>query len=150
MVVWDKNNYTSEADKQVSDTDVNRDFKFNEKIFQNLFEESNMKILNIKPSLQKQNSSNSSVSTRKLGTLRKFITFNVSSVLGRPVISNCWTLREEISSLLDFCIKPTMDNVRHTLGPLLFNKQIYENKFTSQGCYCSKSRHLRFIFVYSL
>ena len=53
MVVWDKNNYTSEADKQVSDTDVNRDFKFNEKIFQNLFEESNKKILNIKPSLQK-------------------------------------------------------------------------------------------------
>ena len=74
MVVWDKNNYTSEADKQVSDTDVNRDFRFNEKIFQNLFKESNMKILNIKPSLQKQNSSNSPVSTRKLGTLRKFIT----------------------------------------------------------------------------
>ena len=42
VVVWDKNNYTSETDKQRSDADVNRDFKFNEKILQNLFEESNM------------------------------------------------------------------------------------------------------------
>lgn len=41
-VVWDKTNYTIEAAKQFSDTD----FKFNEKKLQNLFEESNMKILN--------------------------------------------------------------------------------------------------------
>ena len=70
----DKNNSTIEADKQVADTDANRGFKFNEKTLQNLFEESNMKILDIKPSLQIKNSSISPVSTRKLGTLRKFST----------------------------------------------------------------------------
>ena len=70
--MWDKNNYTSEADKQLNNTDVNRDFKFNEKILQNLFEETNVNILNIKPLLQKKNSSISYVSARKLGTLQKF------------------------------------------------------------------------------
>ena len=53
--MWDKNNYTSETDKQLSYTDVNRDFKSNEKILHNFFEESNVEILNIKPSLQKKN-----------------------------------------------------------------------------------------------
>ena len=72
--MWDKNNFSSEADKQLSNTDVNRDFKLNEKILQNLFEESNLNILNIKPLLQKKNSSISPVSTKKLGTLRKFTT----------------------------------------------------------------------------
>ena len=70
----DKNNSTSEADKHLTDTDANRGFKFNEKILQNLFEEGNMKILNIKPSLEIKNSSISPVSTRKLETLRKFST----------------------------------------------------------------------------
>ena len=70
----DKDNSTSEADKQLTNTDANRGFKFNEKILQNLFEESNMKILDIKPSLQIKNSSISPVSTIKLGTLRKFST----------------------------------------------------------------------------
>ena len=70
----DKNNSTSEADKQLTDTEANRGFKFNEKILQNLFEESNMKILDIKLSLQIKNSSISSVTARKLGTLRKFTT----------------------------------------------------------------------------
>ena len=72
--MWDKNNFSSEADKQLSNTDVNRDFKLNEKILQNLFEESNLNILNIKPLLQKKNSSISPVSTKKLGTPRKFTT----------------------------------------------------------------------------
>ena len=31
MVVWDKNDYKSQAGKQLSHTDVNKDFKFNEK-----------------------------------------------------------------------------------------------------------------------
>ena len=39
--MWDKNNYASEADKQLSDTDVNRDFKFNKKLLQNPFEKRN-------------------------------------------------------------------------------------------------------------
>ena len=80
----DKNNSTSEADKQLTDTDPNRGFKYNEKTLQKLFEESNMKILDIKPLLQNsrtqvqnsllKNSSISPVSTRKLGTLQKFST----------------------------------------------------------------------------
>ena len=70
----DKNNSTSEADKQLTDTDANRGFKFNEKTLQNLFEESNMKILDIKPSLQIKNSSISPVITSKLETLPKFST----------------------------------------------------------------------------
>ena len=80
----DKNNSTSEADKQLTDTDPNRGFKYNEKTLQKLFEESNMKILDIKPLLQNsrtqvqnsslKNSSISLVSTRKLGTLQKFST----------------------------------------------------------------------------
>ena len=72
--MWDKNNHISEVDKQLGNTDLNREFKFNRKILQNLFEESNVNILNIKPSLQKKNSSISPVNTRKLGTLQKFTT----------------------------------------------------------------------------
>ena len=29
--MWDKNDYKNQADEQLSDTDVNEDFKFNEK-----------------------------------------------------------------------------------------------------------------------
>ena len=47
-VLQDKNNYASEADKQRSDTELNRYFKFNEKILQNLFEESNMETSDMK------------------------------------------------------------------------------------------------------
>ena len=64
--MWDKNDYTSEAGKQLTDTDVYRDFKFNEKILKNLVEESNifLKILNIKASIQEKNLSISRISTR--------------------------------------------------------------------------------------
>ena len=31
VVVWDKNDYKSQADKHLSDTDVNKDFRFNQK-----------------------------------------------------------------------------------------------------------------------
>ena len=96
----DKNNSTSEADKQLTVTDANRGFKFSEKTLQNLFEESKMKILDIKPSLQIKNSNVSPVSTRKLGILRKFSTYNVSSAPGRPAISNC--LRTQGRSLFTF------------------------------------------------
>ena len=34
----------------------------------------------------------------------------MSSVPGRPVISNCWRSRDEVSALLDFHIKPAMRN----------------------------------------
>ena len=61
--MWDKNNFTTEL--------MNSYFKFSEKILQNLFEESNMKILNVKASLQKKNSSISLIGKRKLGILRK-------------------------------------------------------------------------------
>ena len=40
--MWDKKDYKSQADKQLIDTDVNKDFKFIEKIVQNLLEESNI------------------------------------------------------------------------------------------------------------
>ena len=74
--MWNKNNYKSQADKELSDTDVNKDFRFNEKILQNLLEESSifLKILNIKASLQKKTLSISPISTRKLETLQKSIT----------------------------------------------------------------------------
>ena len=42
VVVWDKSDYKSQADKQLSDTDANENFKFNEKILQNLLEERNI------------------------------------------------------------------------------------------------------------
>ena len=48
-----------------------------------------MKILDRKPLIQKKNSSISLVTTRKLGTLRKFPNYNVSSAPRRPVISHC-------------------------------------------------------------
>ena len=67
--MWAKNEYTSEAGKQLSGTDVKRDFKFHENILQNLVEESYifLKILNVKASLQKKNSTISPINTQKLG-----------------------------------------------------------------------------------
>ena len=59
VVVWGKNDYKSQADKQLSDTDINEDLKFNEKNTTESFgslEVSNifLKQLNIKASLQKR------------------------------------------------------------------------------------------------
>ena len=75
VVVWDKKDYKTQADKQLSDTDVKKDFKFNEKILRKIFEESNifLKKLSIKASLQKKALSISSISARKLETLQKSV-----------------------------------------------------------------------------
>ena len=73
--MWDKKDYKTQADKQLSDTDVNKDFKFNEKILWKILEESNifLKKLRIKASLQKKTLSILSISTRKLQKLQKSV-----------------------------------------------------------------------------
>ena len=41
MVVWDRNDYLMEAEKQLSDKNVYKEVKFNEKLIQDLTETSN-------------------------------------------------------------------------------------------------------------
>ena len=40
MVVWDRNDYLMEAEKQLSDKNVHKEVKFNEKLIQDLTETS--------------------------------------------------------------------------------------------------------------
>ena len=48
VVVWDKSDYSSEAEKQIGDENIYKDVSFNDKILRNLVETSNKMFLNLK------------------------------------------------------------------------------------------------------
>ena len=108
VVIWDRDDCLQEASKQLWDINIYEDVKFNENILIGLVERSN-KVFN-------------RLCSRKLisGKELKYFTYNfrkatnleqlyfvpkinkrLSSVPGRPFISNCCTTREKITEYLD-------------------------------------------------
>ena len=114
VVVWDRNDYVMEAEKQLSDTNVYKDVSFNENMSQDLVGTSNKLFQNLK--------SKGKICDKQL----KYFTYEYKkatnlgklyllpkihkrlSVPGRPVISNCGTPTEKTSEFLDYHLKPIM------------------------------------------
>ena len=115
VVVWDRLDYLSEAEKQLGDKSICKHVSFNDKILRDLIETSIKMFLKLKRK--------GSISEKKM----KFFVYNyknasnlgklyflpkihkgLSNVPGRPVISNCGTPTEKASEFLDYHLKLVM------------------------------------------
>ena len=115
VVIWDREDYLQEASKQLRDTNIYEDVNFNENILTGLVERSNKifsrlcsrKLISEKELKYFTYSFKKATNLGKLYFLPK-IHKRLSSVPGRPVISNCGTRTEKISEYLDHILKPVM------------------------------------------
>ena len=115
MVVWDCEDYTAEASKQLNDESVYKSVKFKDKILQDLAEKSNgiFKGLKQKDKITKKQlkyfTIEKGTNLEKMYLLPK-IHKRLYDVPGRPVVSNCGTLTEKASECLDNQLKEFMQN----------------------------------------
>ena len=103
MVVWDRNEYLREAEKQLKDQNVYRKVAFNDKILSQLVDCSNrfFKNLKMKGHITEKKLKYFSYEFKKSCNLGKLyllpkIQKSLEKVPGRPVISNCGTPTEKV------------------------------------------------------
>ena len=117
VVVWDRNDYVKEAEKQLKDTKVHKQVDFKEKLLSDLVDKSNsfFKELKRKGSISEKTLKyftyefKNSTSLGKLYLLPK-VHKRLENVPARPVILNCGTPTEKVSEFLDFHLKSVMQN----------------------------------------
>ena len=104
MVVWDREDYISEASKQLNDESVYKSVKFKHKILQDLAEKSNgiFKGLKQKGKITEKQLKCFTIENKKATNLGKMdflpkIHKKLYDVPGRPVISNCGSPTEKDS-----------------------------------------------------
>ena len=114
-VVWDRNDYVLEAEKQISDANICKDVSFNEKNLQELVGESNQLFQNLKSKgkISDKRLKYFTYEYKKVSNLRKLYLLSkihkrLHNVPGRPVILNCGTPTEKASEFLDYHFKPIM------------------------------------------
>ena len=115
VVVWDRDDYLQEASRQLRDTNIYKDVKYNKNILTGLVERSN-KLLNYLCSrkfISEKELKYFTYSFKKATNLGKLyflpkIHKRLSSVPGRPVILNYGTPTEKVSEYLDHILKPVM------------------------------------------
>ena len=102
VVVWDRNDYIAEAEKQLSDENIYQGINFKDKTLQELADYSNklLKILKMKGSITEKELKYFTVGLKKTTNLCKLyllpkIHKRLENVPGRPVISNCGTPTEK-------------------------------------------------------
>ena len=115
IVVWDRNDYLREAEKQLEDPNVYRKVAFKDKILSQLVDCSNrfFKNLKMKGHITEKELKYFSYEFKKTCNLGKLyllpkIHKSLENVPGRPVISNCGTPTEKVSEFLDHHPKPVM------------------------------------------
>ena len=117
IVVWDRDDYLSEAEKQLYDKAIYKDVSFNEKILSDLVASSNkiFKILERKGAISEKKMKyflyeyKNATNLGKLCFLPK-IDSKLFNVPERPVISNCGTPTGKGSEFLDHQLKPVMQS----------------------------------------
>ena len=115
VVVWDKDDNLQEASRQLRDTKLYADVKYNENILTGLVERSkkifnrlcSRKFISEKELKYFTSSFKKATTLGKLYFLRK-IRKHLSSVPGRPVMSNCGTPTDNVSKYLDHIFKPVV------------------------------------------
>ena len=115
IVVWDRNDYLRQAEKQLEDPNVYRKVAFKDKICPQLVDFSNrfFKNLKMKGHITEKELKYFSYEFKKSCNLGKVyllpkIHKSLENVPGRPVISNCGTPTETVSEFLDHHLKPVM------------------------------------------
>ena len=117
IVVWDRNDYLREAEKQLEDQNVYRKVAFKDKILCLLVVCSNRFYMNLKMKghITKKELKYFSYEFRKSGNLGNLyilpkIHQSLEKVPDRPVISNCGTPTETASEFLYHHLKPGMQS----------------------------------------
>ena len=112
VVVWDREDYTAEAERQLGDVTVYKDVNFKEKMLHDLAETSHKLFRNLKDKRgitekQLKYFTIDFKETTNLGKLYLLSKIHKRSfeVSGRPVISNCGTPTEKVSESLDSELK---------------------------------------------
>ena len=115
VVFWDRNDYLMEAEKQLSDKNVYKEVKFNEKLIQDLTKTSNKIFRNLRNGgfITDKELKYFSFNHKRASNLGKLyllpkIHRGLFNVPGRPVISNCRTPTEKASEFLDSHLKTIM------------------------------------------
>ena len=115
VVVWDRNYYLLEAERQLSDTEVYRDVSNTENILSKLSETSNRMFSSLKKRgfLTEKQMKYFTYEFKKATNFGKLyllpkIHKRLHNVPGRPVISNCGSPTEKCSEFLDHHLKPIM------------------------------------------
>ena len=103
VVVWDRNDYIAEAEKQLRDENIYKDIHFMDKILQELADNSNKLFRNLKTkgSITKKELKYFNIEFKKATNLGKLYLISrihkrLENFPGRPVISNCGTPTEKV------------------------------------------------------
>ena len=117
IVVWDRNDYLREAEKQRKDQNVYRKVAFKDKTLSQLVDCSNrfFRNLKMKGHITEKELKYFSYEFKKSCNLGKLyllpkIHKSLENVPGRPVTSNCSTPAEKVSEFLDHHLKPVMQS----------------------------------------
>ena len=115
VVVWDRQDYLKEAERQLSDSSIYKEVKGTEKDLVDLVDKSNKIFANLERRniIQEKEKNYFRFNFKKDTNVGKFsllpkIHKTLSKVPGRPVISNCGMPAEKISEFLDHHLKPPM------------------------------------------
>ena len=117
VVVWDRNDYIVDAEKQLRDKNIYQDVNFRDRILRDLVDKSNKIFRSLKSQgkITEKELKYITYEYQKATNLRKMyllpkIHKRLSNVPGRPVILNCGTPTEKVSEFLDFQLKPVMQS----------------------------------------
>ena len=115
MVVWDRIDYTKEAEKELSDENIYRKVEFRKKIVIDLVKTSNRLFKNVKTKgcISDKNLKYFTYEFKKSANLGKLFLLpeihkRLFEVPGRPVISDCGAATEKVSKFSDHHLKPIM------------------------------------------
>ena len=117
VVVWGREDYLKEAYEQLLDINIYRDVNYNESILRDLAETNNILFTSLKARgyISNEQLKYFSIEKKKCTNLGKMYLFpkihkRLSSVPGRPDISNCGTPTEKVSEFLDSQLKSLMQS----------------------------------------
>ena len=115
VVVWDRQDYLKEAERQLSDSSIYKEVKVTEKDLVDLVDKSNKIFVDLERRniIQEKEKNYFKFNFKKATNVGKFyllpkIHKSLSKVPGRPVISNCGMPTEKISEFLDHHLQPLM------------------------------------------
>ena len=117
VVLWDRNDYIKEAEKQLGDKSVYQKVNFKEKLLCELVDKSNSSFKELKRMgfISDKTLKYFTYEFKKATNLGKFyclpkIHKRLENVPGRPIISSCGAPTEKASEFLDFHLKSIMQN----------------------------------------
>ena len=119
VVVWDRNDYIKEAEKQLNDASFYKNVCFNAKLLQELIGTSKKLFQNLKAKgkISDKQLKYFTYQYKKVTNLSKLyllpkIHKRLANIPGGPILSNCGTPTEKAYEFLDHHLKPVMQKVK--------------------------------------